>query len=319
MLRFILGRLLAAIPVLLGVTIAVFFVMKLMPGDAIMARLGTEATPELTAAFRDLYGLDRPVPQQLWEWLGRVVRLDFGVSMVSHRPVLASILQRLPATLELTLAATLLALLLGIPLGVAAAWWKGRAADLVARFLAMIGQSVPTFWLALLLILLFGLRLRWLPATGYVAWAEDPLRHLRYVALPAVTLGIGMAAVVARYVRASLLDVLRLDYVRTARGKGLAARSVLWRHALRNALIPVTTVVGIQIGTLIGGTVIIEDIFAWPGMGRFALQAIYERDYPVIQTIVIVIAAFYVTINLLVDVAYTFLDPRIRGDGRRHP
>jgi peptide/nickel transport system permease protein len=317
MVRFILGRVLAAVPVLLGVTIAVFFVMKLMPGDAIMARLGTEATPELIAAFRDLYGLDRPLPQQLWEWLGRVVRLDFGVSMVSRRPVLASILQRLPATLELTLAATLLALLIGIPLGVAAAWWKGRAADLVARFFAMIGQSVPSFWLALLLILLFALRLRWLPATGYVSLAEDPVRHLRHVALPALTLGIGMAAVVARYVRASLLDVLRRDYVRTARGKGLAARGVLWRHAVRNALIPVTTVVGIQIGTLIGGTVIIEDIFAWPGMGRFALQAIYERDYPVIQTIVIVIAAFYVTINLIVDLAYTFLDPKIRSDGRR--
>jgi peptide/nickel transport system permease protein len=317
MVRFILGRVLAAVPVLLGVTIAVFFVMKLMPGDAIMARLGTEATHELIAAFRDLYGLDRPLPQQLWEWLGRVVRLDFGVSMVSRRPVLASILQRLPATLELTLAATLLALLIGIPLGVAAAWWKGRAADLVARFFAMIGQSVPSFWLALLLILLFALRLRWLPATGYVSLAEDPVRHLRHVALPALTLGIGMAAVVARYVRASLLDVLRRDYVRTARGKGLAARGVLWRHAVRNALIPVTTVVGIQIGTLIGGTVIIEDIFAWPGMGRFALQAIYERDYPVIQTIVIVIAAFYVTINLIVDLAYTFLDPKIRSDGQR--
>jgi peptide/nickel transport system permease protein len=319
MVRFIVGRMLAAIPVLLGVTIAVFFVMKLMPGDAIMARLGTEATPELIAAFRDLYGLDRPLPQQLWEWLARVARLDFGVSMVNQRPVLTSILQRLPATLELTLAATLLALLLGIPLGVAAAWWRGRPADLVARFFAMIGQSVPTFWLALLLILLFALRLRWLPATGYVSLAEDPLGHLRHVALPAVTLGTGMAAVVARYVRASLLDVLRKDYVRTARGKGLAARSVLWRHALRNALIPVTTVVGIQIGTLIGGTVIIEDIFAWPGMGRFALQAIYERDYPVIQTIVIVIAAFYVTINLVVDIAYTLLDPKIRSDGRREP
>ena len=317
MVRFILGRVLAAVPVLLGVTIAVFFVMKLMPGDAILARLGTEATPELIAAFRDLYGLDRPLPQQLWEWLGRVARLDFGVSMVSRRPVLESIMQRLPATLELTLAATLLALLIGVPLGVAAAWWKGRAADLVARLFAMIGQSVPTFWLALLLILLFALQLRWLPATGYVSLLDDPLRHLRHVALPAVTLGTGMAAVVARYVRASLLDVLRRDYVRTARGKGLAERSVLWRHALRNALIPVTTVVGIQIGTLIGGTVIIEDIFGWPGMGRFALQAIYERDYPVIQTIVIVIAAFYVSINLVVDIAYTVLDPKIRSEGQR--
>lgn len=314
MLRFLLGRLLATIPVLLGVTIAVFLVMQLMPGDAMMARLGTDAPPELVAQFRDFYGLDRPMVQQLGDWLSRVVRLDFGVSMVSNRPVLESILQRLPATLELTLAATLIGLLTGVPLGVAAAWWQGKTADLAARFFALIGQSMPTFWLALLLILLFALYLRWLPATGYVAFVDDPIRHLRYVALPAMTLGTGMAAVVARYVRASLLDVMRRDYVRTARGKGLAARTVLWRHALRNALIPVTTVVGIQIGALIGGTVIIEDIFAWPGMGRFALQAIYERDYPVIQTIVIVIAAFYVSINLLVDVAYTYLDPKIRHD-----
>jgi peptide/nickel transport system permease protein len=312
MLTFFLRRLLATLPVLLGVTVAVFFVMKLIPGDTILARLGTEATPELIRQFRDLYGLDRPLFIQLGEWLWRVARLDFGVSMVTGREVMPSILMRLPATLELTVAATLVALILGVPLGVAAAWWKGRVADFGARIFAMLGLSVPNFWLALLLILYFALRLRWLPATGYVGLAEDPLRHLRYVALPALTLGTGMAAVVARYVRASLLDVLSQDYVRTARGKGLAGRIVLWRHALRNALMPVTTIVGIQVGALMGGTVIIEDIFAWPGLGRFALQAIYERDYPVIQTIVIVVAAFYVGINFLVDLIYTWLDPKLR-------
>lgn len=300
------------LPVLLGITVAVFLVMKLIPGDTILARLGTEATPELIQQFRDLHGLDRPLPVQLWEWLGRVARLDFGESMVSGRNVLESIGTRLPATLELTVAATLVAILLGIPMGVAAAWWRGRGIDFAARAISILGLSVPNFWLALLLILAFALRLHWFPATGYVDFFTDPLRHVRHVALPAITLGVGMAAVLARYVRASLLDVLRHDYIRTAAGKGLTPARVLLRHALRNAMLPVTTVIGLQIGALLGGTVIIEDIFAWPGLGRFALQAIYERDYPVIQTIVLVVASGYVSINLLVDLVYGWLDPRIR-------
>lgn len=312
MLPFLIRRLLATVPVLLGVTIAVFLVMTLMPGDAVVARLGTDAPPELVAQFRAMYGLDRPVHHQLGEWLGRVVRLDFGVSVVSGRPVMRSIVQRLPATIELAVASLMIAVLIGVPLGVAAAWWKGRIADVLARLFALLGLSIPNFWLALLLMLWFSLALRWLPATGYASLIDDPLRHLRHVLLPALTLGTGMAAVVARFVRASLLDVLRLDYVRTATGKGLAPRTVLWRHALRNALIPVTTVLGIQLGALLGGTVIIEDIFAWPGLGRFALQAIHERDYPVIQTVVMVVATFYVLINLAVDVLYAFLNPKIR-------
>lgn len=311
-MTFFLRRLIMTVPVLLGVTVAVFLIMKLIPGDAIMARLGTDATPELIRQFRDLYGLDRPLLMQLWEWLGRVVRLDFGVSMVSGRNVMASIASRLPATLELAAAATLFAVVIGVPLGVASVWWRGRTADFSARVFSMLGLSVPNFWLALLLIFWFALRLRWLPATGYVSLLADPLQHLRHVTLPALTLGVGMAAVLARYVRSSLLDVLRHDYIRTATGKGLKPATVLWRHALRNALLPVITILGIQLGALIGGTVIIEDIFAWPGLGRFALQAIYERDYPVIQTIVIVVAAFYVAINFLVDVLYTWLDPKIR-------
>lgn len=300
------------LPVLLGITVAVFLIMKLIPGDAIVARLGTDATPELIQRFRDLHGLDRPLLVQLWEWLSRVARLDFGDSMVTGRNVIASIGARLPATLELTGAATLLSLLIGVPLGVASVWWRGRGADFVARVVSILGLSIPNFWLALLLIFWFSLRLRWLPATGYSALLTDPLQHLRYVALPAITLGVGMAAVIARYVRSSVLDVMRHDYIRTATGKGVGPASVLWRHALRNALLPVVTIVGIQIGTLLGGTVIIEDIFAWPGLGRFALQAIYERDYPVIQTIVLVVAAFYVGINFLVDMLYGWLDPRIR-------
>lgn len=311
-MSYVLRRLLLTLPVLLGISVVVFLIMKLMPGDAILARLGTEATPELIQRFRDQHGLDRPVLIQLWEWLVRVATLDFGVSMVTGRSVIESIATRLPATLELTFAATVLALGIGVPLGVAAALWRGRVVDFLVRTVSILGLSIPNFWLALLLTLWFALQLRWLPATGYSSWFDDPAMHLRYVTLPAFTLGVGMAAVIARYVRSSMLDVLRLDYVRTATGKGLGRTAVVLRHALRNALLPVTTVVGIQIGALIGGTVIIEDIFAWPGMGRFALQAIYERDYPVIQTVVLVVASFYVIINLLVDLAYAWLDPKIR-------
>lgn len=311
-MSYVLRRLVLTLPVLLGITVAVFLIMKLIPGDAVLARLGTEATPELIQLFRDQHGLDRPVLVQLRDWLARVATLDFGVSSVTGRSVLATIGQRLPATLELAGAATFLALLLGVPLGVASAALRGRALDFGVRIASIMGLSVPNFWLALLLTLWLALRLKWLPATGYVGLLADPLQHLKHVALPALTLAVGMAAVIARYVRSSLLDVLRLDYVRTAAGKGLGPSAVLLRHALRNALLPVTTVLGIQLGALIGGTVIIEDIFAWPGMGRYALQAIYERDYPVIQTIVLVVAAFYVLINLAVDLAYAWLDPKIR-------
>lgn len=311
-MSYVLRRLLLALPVLLGITVVVFLIMKLLPGDAILVRLGTEATPELIQLFRDQHGLDRPVLVQLGEWLVRVATLDFGVSLVTGRSVMGTISQRLPATLELASAATLMALLIGIPLGVLSALARGRFTDFFIRAASILGLSVPSFWLALLLTLWFALRLKWLPATGYVSLLQDPVLHLRYVTLPALTLAVGMAAVIARYVRAALLDVMRLDYVRTAAGKGLAPGAVLIRHALRNALLPVTTVIGIQMGALIGGTVIIEDIFAWPGMGRYALQAIYERDYPVIQTIVLVVASFYVLINLLVDLAYAWLDPKIR-------
>lgn len=311
-MNYVLRRLLLTLPVLLGITVVVFLIMKLMPGDAIIARLGTDATPELIQRFRDQHGLDRPVLVQLWDWLVRVATLDFGVSMVTGRSIAESIGTRLPATLELTLSATLMAVLVGVPMGVAAALWRGRVVDFLVRAVSILGLSVPNFWLALLLTLWFGLRLKWLPATGYAPLFSDPLLHLRYATLPALTLSVGMAAVIARYVRSSMLDVMRLDYVRTATGKGLGRLAVVVRHALRNALLPVTTVIGIQLGALIGGTVIIEDIFAWPGMGRFALQAIYERDYPVIQTVVLVVAAFYVIINLLVDLAYAWLDPKIR-------
>jgi len=310
-LSFILRRIISLVPVLLGMTIAVFVVMNIVPGDAAYARLGMEATPELLARYRAEYGLDRPWLVRLGDWLWSVARFDFGRSLMTSQPILPDILIRLPATFELALVATLVSIAIGLPLGVLAAWYRNSWLDVLGRMVMLLGLSMPNFWLALLLILWLSLGLGVLPTAGYAPLTEDPLRNLRYITLPALTLGVSMAAVVARFTRSSLIDVMRQDYVRTAIGKGASPRRVLWRHALRNALIPVVTVVGMQMGTLLGGTVIVEDIFAWPGLGRFALESIYNRDYPVIQTVVLFMAVFYVVINLLVDLAYVAIDPRI--------
>src|SRR5690606_29397728 len=292
-------------------TVAVFIVMNIVPGDAALARLGMEATPELLAHYRAEFGLDRPWLVRLVDWLWSVARFDFGRSLMTSQPILRDILIRLPATLELAMVATLVSLAIGLPLGVLAAWYRNHWVDGVGRIVMLLGLSVPNFWLALLLILWLALGLGILPTAGFIAFSEDPLRNLRYITLPALTLGVSMAAVVARFTRSSLVDVMRQDYIRTARGKGASPSRVLWRHALRNALIPVVTVVGMQMGTLLGGTVIVEDIFAWPGLGRFALESIYNRDYPVIQTVVLFMAFFYVVINLLVDLAYVAINPKI--------
>lgn len=311
MLSFILRRILSLIPVLLGMTVAVFVVMNVVPGDAAYARLGMEATPELLAHYRAEFGLDQPYFVRLGDWLLSVLRFDFGRSLMSSQPILHDILIRLPATLELAAVATLISLLIGLPLGVLTAWYRNNWIDVAGRIFMLLGLSMPNFWLALLLILWLGLGLGVLPTAGFAAFTEDPIANLRYIILPALTLGVGMASVVARFTRSSLVDVMRQDYIRTAVGKGSHPSRVLWRHALRNALIPVVTVVGMQMGTLLGGTVIVEDIFAWPGLGRFALESIYNRDYPVIQTVVLFMAFFYVVINLVVDLAYVAINPKI--------
>jgi len=312
--RFIIHRLISLIPVLVGIALLAFFAIRLVPGDAVLTILGQEATPELVAEVRRIMGLDQPLYMQLIDWLAHLARLDFGKSFTSGRPILPDILLRLPATLELTLAATLVSITLAIPLGMLTAMKRGSVWDYIERMISLAGLSMPSFWLALLLIEVFALRLDILPAVGYVPFTEDPIGNLRGLILPALSLGVGMVAVVARYTRSSMLDVLGQDYIRTARGKGLRERRLIIRHALKNALIPVVTVTGIQMGRLIGGTVIVEEIFAWPGLGRFTLQAIFERDYPVVQTMVMVIAFFFVIINLLVDILYCYLDPRIRFD-----
>lgn len=310
--KYIIRRLLESIPVLLGITLVAFLVVRLIPGDVVMTLLRENQDPAQAAEIRRQLGIDRPMWLQLVDWLWRVVRLDFGNAFVSGRPILPDVLLRLPATLELAMAATLISTVVALPLGTLAATHRGKPVDFVSQVLSLIGLSMPNFWLALLLIMLVSLKGRLLPSGGFVSFAEDPLGNLRYLILPAVTLGVAMAAVVSRYTRSSLLDVLDRDYIRSARGKGLPEKLILVRHAMPNALIPVLTIIGIQFGTLLGGTVIVEEIFAWPGIGRFTLQAIWERDYPVVQTMVIVMATFIVLINLLVDVAYSLLDPRIR-------
>jgi peptide/nickel transport system permease protein len=310
--RYIASRLLALVPVLLGISLIAFFAIRLVPGDVAVALLGQDATPEAAAQMRRLFGIDRPVYVQLVDWFTHLVRLDFGRSFTSNQEILPEILVRMPATLELALIATIISVALAIPLGILSAIKRGGLWDYAGRVISLVGLSIPSFWLALLLIQIVSLKLRLLPAVGYVPFTEDPLANLSRLILPAISLGTSMAAVVARYVRSSLLDVLGQDYVRTARGKGLSERTTIARHALSNALIPVVTIIGIQTGTLIGGTIIVEEIFAWPGLGRYTLQAIYDRNYPVVQTMVMVMAFFFVIINLAVDIAYAFLDPRIR-------
>lgn len=312
MAQFIARRLISLILVLVGIALLTFFAIRLVPGDVVITILGEDASPELAAEVRRIMGLDQPIHVQLVNWFADVAQLDFGMSFTTGRPVLPDILARIPATLELALAASIISLTIAIPLGVLTAMKRGSVWDYGERAFSLVGLSVPNFWLALLLINVFALKLDLLPAIGYVPFFEDPIANLRGLILPAMSLGVGMIAVVARYTRSMMLDVLRQDYVRTARSKGLLEWRVVTEHALKNALIPVVTVIGIQIATLIGGTFIVEQIFAWPGLGRYLLQAIYERDYPVVQATVMVVAFSFVFINLLVDLLYCYLDPRIR-------
>jgi peptide/nickel transport system permease protein len=306
-LRYIRSRLLAALPVLLGVSILVFSMLHLLPGDPAQILLGDAVTSagELQRLRREL-GFDAPLPVQYARFLGRALQGDLGRSLQTRRPVLDEILAQLPSTVQLTLAGLALAVLIGLGLGVAAATQRGSWPDSLCMALALGGVSMPAFWLGLMLIFLFALQLGWLPATG-----QGGLVRL---VLPAVTLGYGATGVIARLVRSSMLEVLRVEYVTTARAKGLAERRVVYRHALRNALIPVITIVGLQFGALLGGTVVIETVFARQGIGRLLINAILYKDFPLVQGIVLFTASGYVLVNLLVDLGYALTDPRIRYD-----
>jgi len=314
MAAFLASRLLALLPVLWGVSVVVFLLIHLLPGNAIQMFLGTqvEMTPAQMAELRRLFGLDKPLPLQYVDWISRLIRGDFGVSLRTSRPVLPDILARLPVSAEITVLALAVALVIALPIGIAAALRRGTPADATIRVAGLVGLSIPNFWLATMLLLLLGNVLPIASIGIYVGLLTNPIANLTVLTLPAVSLGVALAAVIMRFVRSSLLEVLGQDYVRTARAKGLRERLVINRHALRNALIPVITVIGFQVGYLLGGTVVIEEVFALPGMGRLALNAIGQRDYPVVQGIVLVIACLFVLANLAVDVLYALVDPRVR-------
>ncbi len=305
MFRYILRRLLLAIPVLLGVSTAVFFMLELVPGDPAMVLAGDSASPQTVERIRHDLGLDQPLPVQYARFLERLLlHGSLGKSIRSNREVVIEILDRFPYTLALAVSAVILSTVLGILMGVIAAINRGRAADLVTMGIAIVGLSVPTFWIALLMIIVFSLWLRWLPVTGASSWQS--------LIMPAVALSLHSAAVKARITRSSMLEVMGQEYIRTARAKGLRERLVILRHALKNALIPISTLVGLQFGSLLGGAFIIETIFGWPGVGRLAVQAIFNRDFPVIQGTVLLVAVAYLVTNLVVDIIYAWLDPRIR-------
>jgi len=300
---------------LLGVSLLTFLFIRLIPGDAIAARLGTSTalTPDQLASLRAYFGLDQPLPLQYWNWLTSLLRGDAGYSIRTGRPVFLEIAQRLPATLELALAATAIALAVGLPLGLLSALRPRSRLDVAARIGGLVGLSLPNFWLGTLIIVLFSLYLRWLPNTGgYVDLLQDPLGNLRLLLFPAITLGLALAAATMRMTRSAMLDVLGADYVRTATAKGLAPRVVLRRHVLKNGLIVVITLLGIQVGQLLGGAVVVEEIFSVPGVGRLLLNAIVQRDYALVQGAVLVIAILFVALNIVVDLFYGYLDPRIR-------
>jgi ABC-type dipeptide/oligopeptide/nickel transport system permease component len=304
--RYLIRRLLLTIPVLLGVATLVFSLIHFIPGDPAQAMLGEGAAPEDVALLRERLGLDRPLLVQYGSFLQGVVRGDLGVSLRNDQPVLQQILERMPATAELALASMAVAVLIALPLGIIAAVWRGTAVDYSAMTLSLVGISVPNFWLGPLLAIVFAVELGWLPVGG-----RGTLAHL---VLPAATLGAALAAILARMTRASLLEELREPYVLAARAKGVSRTRAVLHHALRNSLIPIVTILGLQFGVVLTGAVITETIFAWPGIGRLLIQSISFRDYPTVQGCVLLIAVTYVGVNLITDLTYFFLDPRIRVD-----
>ena len=304
MWRYVLKRVVLALPVLVGVSVVVFVAIRLIPGDPAQLMAGQAATQEVVQQIRQSLGLDQPLPVQYLYFLRNVVRGDLGRSLFNGAPVVEELAQRFPRTVRLALASMAVASLIGIPAGILAATRRSTWVDTAVMLVALAGVSVPVFWLGLNLILLFSVRLQWLPSFGYETW--------RHLVLPSLTLGAASAAIVARMTRSAMLEVLGQDYVRTARAKGLAERVVVSRHALRNALIPVVTVLGLQLGTLLSGAVLTETVFAWPGIGRLLVEAVLARDYPIIQGATLLIAATFVVLNVAVDVLYGLLDPRIR-------
>ena len=312
MARYIVRRLLATVPVAVLVTVMVFLLLHITPGDPVVIMLGDQASPEAIAALRHNLGLDRPLPTQYAVWLWRIIHGDLGTSLRTHDAVGRLALARYPMTLELLVLAMLVSLAIAIPAGVLSAVRRNSWVDLLLTPLAISGVSLPSFWIGILLIWIFSVTLAWFPTVGFVPLGVSIVGNLRTMVLPVVTLGVALAAIVMRITRASLLQVLRLDYVRTARAKGVSERAIIFRHALRTTLIPVVTVLGLQTGALLGGAVIVESIFALPGMGRLIVDAIFARDFPLVQGVVLLLAISFILVNLGVDLLYAWLDPRIR-------
>ncbi|MFT8246508.1 ABC transporter permease [Roseomonas sp. BN140053] len=309
------SRLLDLAVVLFGVSVVVFLLIRLIPGDAVAIMLGanSEVTPERVAALRERLGLDQPLPVQYARWAWAALRGDFGTSIWTGRPVAGEILANLPPTLELTALSLILGAGLAVPLGCWMARIRGGAGDVALRVLSIAGLTIPSFWLGIVMILLLATLAPDAAALGYVPFTEDPLGNLSRMALPALALALPILANLSRLVRSSMLDVLGQDFVRTARAKGAPERRVIFGHALRNALIPFTTAVGIQAGYLLGGAIVVEQVFAIPGLGRLILGAVAERNYPLVQATILVVTAGFVLVNLAVDLLYRVIDPRVRG------
>lgn len=308
MIAFLLSRIASALLVVFGVSILVFMLIHAVPGDPVEVMLGETSQPADREELRRILGLDQPVHVQMAEYYRRLLTFDLGTSLYSRRPVAEIIAERFPATLELAVAGLMVALLLALPFGILAAMRRGTAWDSGAMMFSMLGVSIPNFLMGPLLILVFSLWLGWLPVSGREGLAS--------LVLPAVTLGTALAAILSRMIRATLLEALSEDYILTARAKGLSWYRVIVRHALPNALLPVTTLLGLQLGALLAGTVITEIVFSWPGIGQLTIESIHRRDYPVVQACILLIAVSYVLVNALTDLAYGWLDPRVRLDGR---
>ena len=317
MLPFILRRILTAIPTLFIVTLMVFGVQRALPGDPALILAGEQQDPKVIAFIRDKYRLDDPLPVQYAAWLGQVVQGDLGQSIRTNQSVTGLIFSKLPITIELAVLSMLIAILIALPVGVISAVRKNTPVDYAGTIFALSGLSIPNFWLGILLILLISVRWQLLPASGFVPLSESVSENLARMVMPAFVLGTGLAAVLMRQMRSSMLEVLNQDYVRTAQAKGLMRRTVVLRHALRNALIPVVTILGLQMGALLSGAVLTEQVFTIPGFGKLIVDAVFNRDYAVVQGVVLFTATSYILINLLVDIAYALLNPRIQVSGGR--
>ena len=313
MLSFLVRRLLAAIPTLLLVSVFVFTLLKLLPGDPALALAGDSPDPQALAFIRAKYGLDQSLPVQYFTWLGNLLTGDWGLSIRTGLPISEMLIEKLPVTLQLAFQAILLALIIGIPAGVFAAAHRGTPADYLVSLLGLGGLSIPAFWFGIMLILLFAVVLGWFPSGGYVSFFQDPIANLHHTFLPSLVLGTAAAAIVMRHTRSSMIAVLEQDFIRTARSKGVSERRVVIRHGLRNALVPVVTTVTLHLGELLSGAVLTEQVFGIPGFGKMIVDGVFSRDYAVVQAVVLCAAAMFLLMSLLADIAYAILNPKLRS------